>query len=219
MNRTNTVSRAYLRWRQSDAASSNSNFLADPASAVDGQQVDGAELNRVIDLLVHRGLAEGPQSFNDPVPDPAVLTSQGVICVADHDGDVAAWNTHYRPAGYVDQSTRVSGHRNQVVAHSSNVNQSQHTEINHVSALRSVAEQALEGIDEYEIDDEDGDDVRRAAQRALDETADGEPEQGRLRRLASTLWAALLAFSNTAAGTAFAERLRDLLLPLVQMAV
>lgn len=104
-----------------------------------------------------------------------------------------------------------------MVAHSTNVQQNQHTEIDNVQTLRDVAEQALAGIDEYEIDDDDVDDVRRAAQRALDETADGEPEPGCLKRIATSLWAALLLFANTAIGTAFAEWLRDLLLPMVNM--
>jgi hypothetical protein len=81
--------------------------------------------------------------------------------------------------------------------------------------LRHAAEKALAGLDTYEIDDEDADDIRRAAQRALDATEDGELEPGRLKRLATTLWAVLLSFANTAAGLAFTEQLRDLLLPLM----
>jgi hypothetical protein len=140
-----------------------------------------------------------------------------VICVIDHDGDVQKWVANTR-AGVFDQSTHVSGQGNQVVAHSTNVKQNQHTEISNVQTLRYAAEQALAGLDTYEIDDEDADEVRRAAQRALEAIKDGEPEPGRLKRLATTLWAALLLFANTAAGSAFAEQLRDLILPLVTMA-
>jgi hypothetical protein len=81
--------------------------------------------------------------------------------------------------------------------------------------LRHAAENALAGLNTYEIDDEDADDIRRAAQRALDATEEGELEPGRLKRLATTLWAVLLSFANTAAGLAFTEQLRDLLLPLM----
>lgn len=174
------------------------------------------ELREVIDVLVRCGLVTGPTSLADQIPDPAQLTDQGVICVVDHEGDVQKWTSSNRP-GSIDQSTNVSGQGNQVVAHSSNVQQNQHTQINNTEVLREVAAQALVGLDEYEIDDEDADEVRRAAQRALDETAQGEPEPNRLKRLATNLWAALLAFANTAAGTAFAQQLRDLILPLVNL--
>lgn len=217
MSRMNAVSRAYLRWRRSADWARNDSFLHDTASAVDGVQVDEAEMREVVDLLLRRGLVKGPTSVGDSLPDPALLADEGMICVADHDGDVQKWVADSRSGGYIDQSTRVSGQGNQVVAHSTNVRQNQHTEINNVRTLRDVAEQALAGIDEYEIDDEDADDVRRAARRALDETANDEPEPGRLKKIATSLWAALLLFANTAAGTAFAERLRDLLLPMVNM--
>lgn len=221
MSRVNAVSQAYLLWRRGADWTTNAEFLADPAAVVGGQQVDEAELHEIIDLLVHRGLAKGPQGYGEHVPNPALLTDEGVICVVDHDGDVQKWIANNRP-GVFDQSTYVSGQGNQVVAHSTNVQQNQHTEISNVQTLRHAAEQALAGLDTYEIDDEDADEdadeVRRAAQRALESIEDGEPEPGRLKRLATTLWAALLSFANTAAGLAFAEQLRDLLLPLVNMA-
>lgn len=216
MSRINAVSRAYLHWRRSADWARNALFLLDGASAVDGVQVDDAEMREVIDLLVHRGLVQGPASLGDRLPDPALLSNEGVICVVDHDGDVQKWIANNRP-GTFDQSTHVSGQGNQVVAHSTNVQQNQHTEISNVQTLRDVAEQALAGLDEYEIDDDEADDVRRAARRALDETANDEPEPGRLKKIATSLWAALLLFADTAAGTAFAERLRDLLLPMVNM--
>ncbi|MBW0108398.1 hypothetical protein I4I84_06560 [Pseudonocardia sp. KRD-182] len=216
MSRLNTVSQAFLRWRRSAGSSRNETILSHAASMCDGTQVSEDELREVIDVLVRRGLVTGPTSLADQLPDPAQLTDQGVICVVDHEGDVQKWTSSNRP-GSIDQSTNVGGQGNQVVAHSSNVQQNQHTQINNNEVLREVAAQALAGLDEYEIGDEDADDVRRAAQRALDETAQGEPEPNRLKRLATNLWAALLAFANTAAGTTFAQQLRDLLLPLVNL--
>lgn len=218
VSRINTVSQAFLRWRRSAEMSRNEDFLTNTASVCDGGQVDEDELRDVVEILVRRGLVTGPTSLGDALPDPALLTDQGVICVVDHDGDVLKWVSSNR-SSMIDQSTNVSGQGNQVVAHSSNVQQSQHTQINNNTVLRDVAAQALAGLDEYEMDDEDADDVRRAAQRALDETAQGEPEPGKLKKLATSLWAAVLLFANTAAGTLFAERLRDLLLPMVNMGV
>lgn len=216
MSRLNAVSQAFLRWRRSAGSSRNETFLSHAASMCDGTQVSEKELREVIDVLVRRGLVTGPTSLADQLPDPAQLTDQGVICAVDHEGDVQKWTSSNRP-GSIDQSTNVGGQGNQVVAHSSNVQQNQHTQINNNEVLREVAAQALAGLDEYEIGDEDADDVRRAAQRALDETAQGEPEPNRLKRLATNLWAALLAFANTAAGPTFAQQLRDLLLPLVNL--
>jgi hypothetical protein len=60
--------------------------------------------------------------------------------------------------------------------------------------------------------------LRKAAERILAETSGGaEPEPSRVQKLASTLWAALLAFANTAAACTFAEGLRDTLLPLLSI--
>lgn len=216
MSRINAVSRAYLHWRRAADWARNDLFLLHAASAVDSVQVDEAEMREVSDLLVRRGLVQGPTSLGDRLPDPALLSNEGVICVVDHDGDVQKWIANNRP-GTFDQSTHVSGQGNQVVTHSTNVRQNQHTEISNVQTLRDVAEQALAGLNEYEIDDDEADEVRRAARRALDETANDEPKPGRLKKIATSLWAALLLFANTAAGTAFAERLRDLLLPMVNM--
>lgn len=216
MSRMNAVSQAYLLWRRPMDWTPNHEYLTDAASLVGGQQVDEAELREMLELLGRRGLVTGPTSLGCHVPDPALLTDEGMICVADFDGNVQKWIANNRP-GVFDQSTHVTGQGNQVVAHSTNVQQSQHTEISNVQVLRDTAEQALVGLDMYEIEDEDEDGVRRAAQRALDETEDGEPEPDRLRRLATTLWAALLAFANTTVGTTFAERLRDILLPLVNL--
>lgn len=214
MSHVDAVSQAYLVWRRGADWATNAQFLADPAAVVGGQQVDEAELHQVIDLLVRRGLVKGESALSESIPNPALLTDEGVICVADYDGDVQKWIANNRSGGF-DQSTHVSGQGIQVVAHSSNVQQHQHTEISNVQTLRHAAEKALSGLDIYEIDDEDADDVRRAAQRALDATEDGELEPGRLKRLATTLCAVALSFANTAAGLAFAEQLRDLLLPLM----
>jgi hypothetical protein len=215
LNRIDTMSRAFLCWRRSAGWDRNDTFLTDSVSICDGTQVTEEELRMVVELLVRRRIVTGPTSYADPLPDPALLSDEGVICVVDHDGDVQKWIASNRP-GSIDQSTNVSGQGNQVVAHSSNVQQNQHTEITNSEVLREVAAQALAGLDEYEIDDaDDADEVRRAAQRALQQTAEGEPEPARLKRLATSLWAALLAFGSTPAGTVFAERLRDLLLPLV----
>lgn len=214
VSRIDLVSQAYLRWRRFTGWDRNETFLTDGASVCGGTRVSEEELRVVLELLVHRRLVKGPASLADAIPNPALLTDEGAICVADHDGDVQGWTASNRP-GSVDQSTHVSGQGNQVVAHSSNVQQNQHTQITNSEVLREVAAEALAGLDEYEVDDEGHVDVRRAAERALDETTQGEAEPRLLTRLATSLWAALLAFGSTPAGTAFAERLRDLLLPMV----
>lgn len=218
LDRTNAVSQAFLQWarRHHPTWPPNTAFLGDPDSMVDGQQVEETELQAVIGVLEHRGLVDGPKSLDDLVPNPALLTDEGVICVADFDGDVQRWTARNR-GNYINQPVTVTGQGNQVAAFSSNVRQTQHTEISNVQTLREVAQEALAGLDEYEVDAEDAETVRSAARRVLDETADGDPEPSRVSRLARSLWSALLLFGNTALGTEFSDRLINLLMPLVNV--
>ncbi|MBN9103220.1 MAG: hypothetical protein J0I49_34760 [Pseudonocardia sp.] len=222
MSRTYAVAQTFLLWvsRQPHNQAQSPDFVSDAAvSNVEGRAVDQDEADSVVRLLVARGLLRGAPDMSGEVTKLVQLTDEGWACVTQHNGDLEQADAKNRSSYYVNQPVTVGGQGNQVVAHSTHVQLTQHTEISNVQALRDVAEQALAGLDEYEIDDDDAVDVRRAAQRALDETSGAEPEPGRLKRLASTLWAALLLFANTAAGTAFAEGLRDLLLPLVNLGV
>ena len=136
------------------------------------------------------------------------------MCVIDHDADVQKWNAS-KGMSYINQPVTVTGQGNQVAAFSTNVQQSQRTDISNVQILRDVARHALDGLDEYEIDEDDAATVRNAAERVLAETADGEPERGRLAKIARSLHAALQLFFNTAAGTEFARQLMDLIVPLL----
>ncbi|MGD9531790.1 MAG: hypothetical protein AB7I38_18940 [Dehalococcoidia bacterium] len=216
MDRTNAVSQAFLRWAHRNRRSQPPNawFLKAPESAVDGRQVDADELEEVLELLLHRGLIEGPKGFTEYVPNPAELTREGVMCVVDHGADVQRWNAG-NGMSYINQPVTVTGNGNQVAAFSTNVNQNQRTEMHNVQTLRDVAERAIGGLDEYEIDPDDAETVRNAAEKVLSETANGELEPGRLAKIARSLHAALQLFFSTAIGTEFARQLMDLIVPFL----
>ena len=119
---------------------------------------------------------------------------------------------------YSNQSVNVTGNSNQVVGHSTNVNLSQSNALSNVQTLRDAAEQALAGLDAYEIDEDEAADVRVAAEKVLAETANGEPEPGRIAKLAKKLWAALGLFFGTTIGTEFAQKIMDSIYPLIGLA-
>jgi hypothetical protein len=220
MGRTHAVAQAFVLWVSHQPANQaqSPDFITDPSSVVGGQPVDQPEIDNVVRLLVARGLLRGTSGLSGQVTKLVTLTDEGWVCVSEHNGDLEQWDARNRSSYYVNQPVTVGGQGNQVVAHSTNVQQNQHTEISNVEVLRAAAERAIAGPDTYEVSAEDEDDLRRAAQRVLDETAEGAvPEPGRLRKLANTLWAALLAFVNTAAGSTFAESIRDSLLPLLSI--
>jgi hypothetical protein len=188
------------------------------ASNVADLRLDQAEIGNVVRPLVARCLLRNTSGFGGKVTKPVQLTDEGRIFVTERNGDLeqsdAASN---RAATYINQPVTVSGQGNQVSAFSSNVRQTQRTEISNVQTLRDVAQDALAGVDEYDIDQDDAETVRRTARRVLDETAAGEPEPGRIKSLARSLWSALMLFGNSALGTEFAKQLTNLLLPLLGM--
>ena len=196
----------------------NARFLDAAESEVGGEQVTPDELENVLELLLHRGLIQGAMSWAEHVPDPATLTSAGVMCVADHDADVQRWNAS-RSMSYINQPVTVTGNANQVAAFSSKVNQTQRTSMENVQTLRDVAEQALEGLGAYEIEEDDAETVRRAAGKVLAETANGGPEPGWLAKITRSLYSALQLFFGTTVGTEFAQRLMDQIVPLLSVAV
>jgi hypothetical protein len=217
MSRANAVSQAFLRWRYGNRRGMNEDFLDAEESVVASQQVAVDELDEIVELLEHRGLVKGPRSLDGRPGNPAALTSDGVICVVDHDADVQKWNES-RTMSYSNQSVNVTGNSNQVVGHSTNVNLSQSNMLDNVQTLRSAAEQALAGLDTYEIDEDEAADVRAAAEKVLVETANGEPEPGRLAKLAKRLWTALGLFFGTTVGTEFAQKIMDSIYPLIGLA-
>jgi hypothetical protein len=205
MSRTNAVSQAYLQWRQSRGWSQNREFLDAAASVVHGRQVDEAELESVVELLDHRGLITGARSLGGQAPDPTRLTSDGVICVADFDGDVDAWRADRR-AGYVNQPVTVSGQGHQVTAFSQNVQQNQRTEISNVGLLRTAAEQALAGLEAYELGDHaavPAEDWAALAGRARDLCAAFEAKESALADAGAAL------AEHVATGAALIRRLLD----------
>ena len=113
MDRTNAVSQAFLRWahRNRRDSSPNAQFLEAPDSTVEGQQVAADELEDVLELLLHRGLIDGPMTFTQHLPDPVELTRDGVVCVIDDDGDVQRWNAGKRMS-YINQPVTVTGQGN-----------------------------------------------------------------------------------------------------------
>ncbi len=220
MSRTYAVVQTFLLWvsRQPHNQAQSPDFVANTSlSSVDGRPVDQEEIDSVVRLLVARGLLRGTRDLSGEITKLVMLTDEGWIYVTEHNGDLEQADARNHSSHYVNQPVTVGGQGNQVVAFSTNVRQNQHTEISNVQTLREVAEEALGGLDEYEIDEEDAETVRRTARRALDETAASTPEPSRLKRLARSLWSALLLFGNTAAGTEFANRLINLLLPLLGM--
>jgi hypothetical protein len=219
MSRINAVAQTFLLWvsQQPHNQAQSPDFVADAsASSVDGQQVDQAEIDDVVRLLVARGLLRGTSGFSGEVTKLVQLTDEGRVCVTEHNGNLERTDAARNHAGtYINQPVNVTGQGNQVAAFSSNVGQTQRTEISNVQTLREVARETLAGVDQYEIDEDDAETVRRVARRVLDETADGEPEPGRIARLARSLRSALMLFGNTAFGTEFADRLINLLMPLL----
>lgn len=219
MNRIDAVSQAFLQWSYQNRRTSppNHGFLTNRESLVNGQQVTPDELEDVVELLHQRGLVDGPVSFGEPQPNPAELTPDGFSCVLDYDADVQKWKAS-RLVTYVNQPVTVTGNQNQVSAFSSNISQQQRSTMEKVHTLRNVAEQALAGLGTYEIDEDEAADVRAAAEKVLAETAEGEPEPGRIAKLAKKLHSVLSMFLGTAVGAEFAQRLMDALLPLIGMA-
>ncbi len=217
MSRANAVSQAFLLWRHRNRSGMNGLFLDTEQSVVAGQQVTEKELDEIVELLEHRGLVEGPTSLDGRPGDPGTLTSEGLICVVDHDADVQKWNES-RAMTYSNQSVNVTGNSNQVVGHSTNVNLSQSNTLENVQTLRDAAQQALAGLDTYEIDEDEAADVRAVAEQVLAETANDETEPGRIAKLARKLSSALMLFFGTTVGTAFAQKIIDSLLPLVGLA-
>lgn len=217
MSQAHAVSQAFPRWRHRNRGGMNGLFLDAEDSVIAGQQVTSEELDEIVELLEHRGLVKGPRSLDGRPGDPAALTSDGVICVVDHDADAQKWNAS-RAMSYTNQSVNVTGNSNQVVGHSTNVNLSQSNTMENVQTLRDAATQALAGLDTYEIDEDEAADVRAAAEKVLTETTDGEPEPGRIAKLAKKLWAALGLFFGTTVGTEFAQKIMDAIYPLIGLA-
>lgn len=220
MSRIYAVAQTFLLWvsRQPHNQAQSPDFVADTAvSRVQGRAVDQDEIDNVVRLLVARGLLRDSPDMSGEVTKLAMLTDEGWICVTEHNGDLERSDARNRSGYYVNQPVTVTGQGNQVAAFSSNVRQTQRTEISNVQTLRDVAQEALAGIDEYDIDEDDAETVRRAAGRVLDETADDEPEPGRITHLARSLWSALMLFGNTTLGKEFSDRLINLLLPLLGM--
>lgn len=195
----------------------NRHFLDVEEAIVDGVQITSDEMNEIIEQLVYRRLLAGHADFDGGPPDPALLTDEGATCVLDHDADVQKWNES-RAMNYTNQSVNVSGNSNQVVGHSSNVNLSQSNTLDNVQTLREAARQTLAGLDHYEIDPDEVDDVRAVGEQVLAETAGSEPEPGRIAKLARKLSSALMLFFGTTVGTDFAQKIIDSLLPLAGLA-
>lgn len=92
--RQDAVRRAFLLWldNHNSEQPNPQQFLSDPASSVDGVQVDEPELERSVRVLVARNLIKGTKAWNgSELPIRASLTTVGTLVIDEHDGDFLAW--------------------------------------------------------------------------------------------------------------------------------
>lgn len=178
---SNEVARRFLLWLYENNAAKPApeKFLVDQTASADSRQIDQRELDQTIELLAVHRLIDGAGSWQKSHL-RAWLTNEGVLCVREFGGDVAAWSESKKPR--TDQSVTInSGANTQVVAFSSNVSQSQIVDIS-TEHLKSAVPVVEANLDEYEKAGVNVNELRQTTAAIKDELACDAPDESKLRK-------------------------------------
>lgn len=190
MTRDEEVNNAFMNWlAEYEAQQPNpEQILTLGTVEPGGVALTMDEVERCARYLAAVGLIRGAGAMGRKMPFRAWLTDDGLRCVSEFGGDVAAWNRSRQPS-YTDQSVNVQAGRDaQVAAHSSYVNQAQgESSVNVeklVEATQGVREilpalAGVEGVDAVEVE---GVVAEIEAEASVD-----KPDHGKLRRLGTRL--------------------------------
>jgi len=211
--RSHTVEAVFLAWlhQRAEVHPRSGPFLTDPASAVDGEQVTGDELTTALDQLEARGLITSEGGFGGRFSH-VDMTAAGRLCLADHGGDVRAWQ-----AAKVGSSVQFTvGGNMQAAVNSMNTTQVMQLVQSGAGPVdrkkyERAASTLLAELDDLTLPEKQAEECRQAAEEIIAETAQPEPDDGKLRRWGLVIVKALGGITTAAAGGTAARYIAELL--------
>lgn len=207
------IETAFLRWlcQQTEMHPLSGNFRTDPTGIVDGEQVTVAELSKALDALHARGLITDESGMMGRLARVEV-TPEGKLCLIDYDGDVRSWQVATKQGNVTFQA---SGNV-QAAVNSINVRQTMHAvesgtgPVDHARYARA-ASTLLAELDKLNLPHDQAAELRQAAEEIMAETAQPEPDEGKLRRWGGLIVKGLGAVTTSALGGTAARYIVELL--------